>query len=145
MGPTRALLAPDGPHVDPMNLAIRVVYWFVGSKAKASSSKLSTSPSTWHDLCLAPMTGRISRCLEPGNPLQLSMKRNKTLSGNGRNDMVLNYSACQNYLKIMNKIMNVYEKRILCSLTHFPQDKMATISQMIFSVTFCEWKVLYFD
>ena len=30
-------------------------------------------------------------------------------------------------------------------LTHLPLNKMAAISQMIFSVHFCEWKVLYFD
>ena len=34
MGPTWALLAPDGPHVGPMNLAIRVV-----SEAKQSPFK----------------------------------------------------------------------------------------------------------
>ena len=31
MGPTWVLSAPDGPHVGPMNLAIRVVTWFPDS------------------------------------------------------------------------------------------------------------------
>ena len=31
IGPTWVLLAPDGPHVGPMNLAIRDVITFIGS------------------------------------------------------------------------------------------------------------------
>ena len=30
-------------------------------------------------------------------------------------------------------------------INSFPLDKMANISQAIFSDAFCEWKVLYFD
>ena len=40
MGPTWVLSAPDGPHAGPMNLAIRVVMWFVDIPYKKNCSKV---------------------------------------------------------------------------------------------------------
>ena len=47
MGPTWVLLsAPDGPHVGPMNLAVRVVLIFM-SRHLAEPIRLSLTNSVW--------------------------------------------------------------------------------------------------
>ena len=40
MGPTWVLLAPDGPHVGPMNLAIRVPYLVVSVAPAAADNPI---------------------------------------------------------------------------------------------------------
>ena len=49
MGPTWVLSAPDGPHVGPMNLAVRVV---IGSHLTQSIGKLLCGWQFWLGLVL---------------------------------------------------------------------------------------------
>ena len=46
MGPTWVLSAPDGPHVGPMNLAIRVIRWQLLVSDKHTASSIPCIPTT---------------------------------------------------------------------------------------------------
>ena len=45
----------------------------------------------------------------------------------------------------LTQFIIIYLLNIEAVLTHLPLDKMATISQTIYSDAFHEWKILYFD
>ena len=51
MGPTRVLSAPDGPHVRPMNLAIRAIRWLEPLlTCEAWEWRVRLVPYRWHSL-----------------------------------------------------------------------------------------------
>ena len=53
MGPTWVMSAPDGPHVSPMNLAIRVANWNTGNNnTKNNDFKNETGPFCAVDSCI---------------------------------------------------------------------------------------------
>ena len=60
MGPTWVLSAPDGPHVGPMSLAIRVdLRWAVGSVMDHALLLLSKIILFFISLCMSQLIGRL--------------------------------------------------------------------------------------
>ena len=82
MGPTWVLSAPDGPHVDPMNLAIRTGQWLVavGKNAIITWVKIGLDQCRHISLCYNRLKDTIEHLLHSCESFRLHLIKSHKIS-----------------------------------------------------------------